>query len=101
MLRRVGVRADEGATERLLRTPSSRGPLPTRDKRGRLRRRMACRKCGDTVEDPTAEVMRPLKWQPYEEVSYVNWCGHKQEFIPIPMLDSSFRLVPLEGEVGT
>ena len=82
-------------------TSPRRQPLPTRDARGRLRRRMACPKCGDTVEmlDPTAEVMRMLKWEPYKEMSYVNWCGHKQEFLPISMQDGGYQLVPLEGEV--
>jgi len=33
--------------------------------------------------------MRLLHWQPNEEIRFVNWCSHKQEFLPILMLADS------------
>ena len=43
-------------------------------------------RCVTPLLDPSTEVTRLLKWQPYEEMSYVNWCRRK-EFIPIRMRD--------------
>jgi len=33
-------------------------------------------------------------------VTFVNWCGHAQEFIPIPQADRMCQLVPIIGEAS-
>ena len=48
--------------------------------------------------DPSAQVMRLLKLRPYEETSYVNWCGHKVDHIPVPRGDGGCQLIPILGE---
>lgn len=30
--------------------------------------------------------------------SYVNWCGHEQEIIPVPMRDGRVGFIPVLGE---
>ena len=34
-----------------------------------------------------AEHLKHVGWAPYQVVSYVNWCGHAQEIIPVPLED--------------
>src|ERR1700737_2666427 len=33
------------------------------------------------------EHLKHVGWEPYQVVSYVNWCGHAQEIIPLPLPD--------------
>jgi len=42
--------------------------------------------------------MRLHQWHPYEETSYVNWCGHKLDCIPVPRADGGCQLIPILGE---
>jgi hypothetical protein len=32
--------------------------------------------------------------------AFVNWCGHAQEFVPIPRGDGTCQLVPIIGEAS-
>ena len=38
-------------------------------------------------------------WKPLKTFSLVNWCGHGQEFEPVPEAEGYWRLVPVLGEV--
>jgi len=41
----------------------------------------------------------PAVWAaPYEEMSYVTWCAHKVDFIPVPRSDGGCLLIPILGE---
>ena len=44
------------------------------------------------------EHLKPLGWEAYRAVSYVNWCGQGQELIPFPRPDGTVRFVPVLGE---
>ncbi len=44
------------------------------------------------------EHLRHVGWQAYRVASYVNWCGHAQEVIPLPQPDGLVELVPVLGE---
>jgi len=48
--------------------------------------------------DPSAEVMCLLKCRPYEEMSFVNWCGHKVDYIWVPKGDSGCQLILMLAE---
>jgi hypothetical protein len=37
-------------------------------------------------------------WSLFPTGSYVNWCGHEQEVIPMPMPDGRVAFVPILGE---
>jgi len=43
-----------------------------------------CPKCGRIVGPlhMRTEHRKHVGWEPYQVVSYVNWCGHAQEIIP-------------------
>ncbi len=41
-----------------------------------------------------------LRWQPLQTCKIVEWCGHGQEFIPVPDDDGWCRLIPVLGEVS-
>jgi hypothetical protein len=43
--------------------------------------------------------VRPNGWSPFMPAPFVNWCGHAQEFVPIPQLDGTCQLVPIVREV--
>ena len=45
------------------------------------------------------EHLRMIGWRLYAPAAYVNWCGHAQEFIPLPEAEGWCRLVPVIGEV--
>jgi hypothetical protein len=40
-------------------------------------------------------------WELYRVVTYVNWCGHAQEVIPVPRADGLVAFVPVLGGDGT
>ncbi len=44
------------------------------------------------------EHLRLIGWSLYTVASYTNWCGHSQEFIPLPEPDGWVRLVLVVGE---
>ena len=74
-------------------------PYGWRDEHGRQHETIPSPRCGLVpLLDPTAEVMRLLKLRPYQETSYVNWCGHKVDFISVLRGDGGCKLIPLVGE---
>jgi hypothetical protein len=34
-------------------------------------------------------------WTPMETMLVVNWCWHRQEFVPVPKADGYRRLLPV------
>jgi hypothetical protein len=44
--------------------------------------------------------MRLHKWAPYEEMSIVNWCGLKVDFIPVPRGGGGGQFIPILGEAA-
>ena len=44
------------------------------------------------------EHLRLIGWRLFAVASYTNWCGHGQEFIPVPDADGWVRLIVVEGE---
>ena len=59
-----------------------------------------CPRCGRIVGPlhMRTEHLRHAGWEPYQVVSYVNWCGHAQEIIPLPLPDGRVTFVPVLGE---
>jgi len=59
-----------------------------------------CPKCGRIVGPlhMRTEHLKHVGWEPYQVVSYVNWCGHAQEIIPFPLPDGGCQFVPVLGE---
>jgi hypothetical protein len=41
-----------------------------------------------------------LGWSLFAPAAYVNWCGHAQEFVPIPDTEGVVHLVPILGEAS-
>jgi hypothetical protein len=41
--------------------------------------------------------LKRLGWSLFTPAAYVNWCGHAQEFLPIPVTDRA-HLVPILEE---
>jgi len=44
------------------------------------------------------ETLRLIGWPLYRVASFINWCGHRQEFIPVPDGDGRARYIPIIGE---
>ena len=44
------------------------------------------------------QTLRLIGWPLYRVASVVSWCGHRQEFIPVPDEGEWIRLIPLMGE---
>jgi hypothetical protein len=44
------------------------------------------------------ENLRHVGWQAYRVESYVNWCGHAQEVIPIVDRSGGLHFIPVLGE---
>jgi hypothetical protein len=42
--------------------------------------------------------LRSWGWQLFTAATYVNWCGHGQEVIPMPLPDGRVTFVPVLGE---
>lgn len=66
--------------------------------------RLPTRKCAQ----PTCDRKYPLRryryhhlrmigWELYRVASFTSWCGHGQEFIPVPDEGNWVRLVPIIG----
>ena len=55
----------------------------------------SCLKCGR--EAPVLrlryEHLRMNGWKPMKTMLVVNWCGHGQDFVPVPKADGYRRLV--------
>jgi hypothetical protein len=73
-----------------------------RDESGEPRPVRPCSRCGR--EAPIFRLrlddVRRNGWSPFTPAAFVNWCGHAQEFVPIPQADGSCQLVPIIGEVS-
>ncbi len=70
------------------------------DESGNPRLVRACRRCGRDVPVYRfrLEHLRLIGWRLFASAEYVNWCGHGQEFIPLPDEDGWCGLVPVIGE---
>ncbi len=44
------------------------------------------------------EHLRHVGWQLFRAATYVNWCGHGQEVIPVPLAGERVTFVPVLGE---
>ena len=44
--------------------------------------------------------LQMIGWQLYRAASFTSWCGHGQEFIPVPDDGEWVRLVPIIGEAS-
>jgi hypothetical protein len=44
------------------------------------------------------EHLKHVGWQLYRPETYVSWCGHGQEVIPVPLADGRVTFVPVLGE---
>ncbi len=51
-----------------------------------------------SIEQLRPRASGPMRWRPYAMASYVNWCGHGQEVIPIPETERECRMIPVLGE---
>ena len=47
---------------------------------------------------PVWHVAKHVGWQLYRAETYVNWCGHGQEDISVPMADGRVTFVLVLGE---
>jgi len=43
------------------------------------------------------ENLKHVGWQLFRAETYVNWCGHGQEVIPVPLADGRVTFVPVLG----
>jgi len=43
------------------------------------------------------QALRLIGWPLYRVASVVQWCGHRQEFIPVPVEGEWVRMVPIIG----
>jgi hypothetical protein len=70
------------------------------DDQGRRQLTRPCPRCGR--EAPVyrfrLEHLRLMGWRLFTVASYTNWCGHGQEFIPVPDDDGWCCMVPVLGE---
>jgi hypothetical protein len=81
MRHRSHLRVHDGARDPLL----TRGPRAQETVWGRALR--------------NATWVRRLGWQPFAPAEFVNWCGHAQEFVPIPEAEGErCWLIPILGE---
>jgi len=46
------------------------------------------------------EHLKLVGWRPFAVASHTNWCGHGQEFIPVPEHDGWCWLIPVLGEAA-
>ena len=54
--------------------------------------------CVVPVRRYEASTLRMLKRRPYEEATFVNRCGHDQEFVLVPERDGWFGQILVLGE---
>lgn len=53
---------------------------------------------GGAVQGFRVEHLRHVGWRLFTAATYVNWCGHGQEIIPLSMPDGRVTFVPVLGE---
>jgi hypothetical protein len=61
-----------------------------------------CSRCGReiAVHSYRLEHFRLIGWQLYRAVTVAGWCGHGQEFIPLPAPAGRVQLVPIVGKAS-
>ena len=64
-------------------------PMPALRSRGRF-----------AVRGFRVENLRHVGWQLFMPATYVTWCGHGQEVIPVPLPDGRVTFVPVLGEAN-
>jgi hypothetical protein len=77
-------------------------PPTWRDGSGQPRAVRPCSRCGRDAPIfwLRLEDARRNRWAPFVPAAFVNWCGHAQEFVPIPQVDGTCQLVPTVGDAG-
>ena len=72
------------------------------DEEGRPRPTRPCARCGREapIYRLRVEHLPLVGWRLFALATYANWCGHEQEFIPLPEGDGWCRLVPVVGEAA-
>jgi hypothetical protein len=74
------------------------------DEQGRPIPTYPCPPCGLEVASRfrgfRVENLRHVGWQLFRAETYVNWCGHAQEIIPLPLPDGHVTFVPVLGEAS-
>jgi len=72
------------------------------DEQGRPIPTYPCVRCGLEVASRfrgfRVENLEHVGWRLFQPTSYVNWCGHAQEIIPVPLADGRVTFVPVLGE---
>jgi hypothetical protein len=71
------------------------------DEFGKRRPVRPCLRCGREapIHHFRLQDLRRLGWQPFAPAEFVNWCGHAQEFVPIPEAEGErCWLIPILGE---
>jgi len=72
------------------------------DEQGRPIPTYPCPRCGQEVasrfKNFHVEHLRHVGWRIFHATTYVNWCGHGQEVIPLPLPDGRVTFVPVIGE---
>ncbi len=61
-----------------------------------------CAKCGkdEPVRRLRFDHLRMIGWKALGTVQTVEWCGHGQEFIPVPDDDGWCWMIPVLGEAA-
>jgi hypothetical protein len=51
----------------------------------------------------SVEQLRFVGWRPFEDASFVGWCGHAQEVILVPEAEGGCFMIPVlaKGQVKT
>ncbi len=74
------------------------------DEQGRPLPTYPCPRCGREVTvrftSFRVEHLRHVGWRLFNAETYVNWCGHGQEMIPVPLPDGRVTFVPVLGEAS-
>jgi len=75
------------------------------DEQGRRMPTYPCPRPGCGREVPVrftgfrVQYLRHVGWELFRAESFVNWCGHTQEVIPVPRPDGMVGFIPVLGEV--
>jgi hypothetical protein len=84
----------------LLRYPLAMAAPRWLDERGPVSPEAAVSDCGREIAVVTlpSEHLRFWGWRPQQISSYVEWCGHRVDGIPVPGEDGRWRLIVVEGD---
>ncbi len=72
------------------------------DESGQPRPTRLCRRCGREapIFGLRHEHLQLVGWRLFAVASYMNWCGHGQEFIPVPDDGGWCWMIPVVGWVS-